>query len=187
MTAACGEECKNASTDAGVMPQPPVTPGILKNVTFDAITVGQSASITRTLGRDDIALFAAVSGDINPAHLDDAYATATPFKQVIGHGLWSGSLISAVLGTRLPGPGTIYLSQDLQFRRPVLPGDTVTATVTVLEKRPGRNNVVILNCRCTNQHGKDVVSGTAEVIAPTVAVRRQAMPLPTVQLIKPLA
>ena len=101
---------------------------LVENVTYDEIAVGRTASLSRVLSHEDIELFARVSGDTNPAHLDAEYAAGTMFKGVIGHGIWSASIVSAVLGTCLPGPGTIYLSQDLKFRRPVRPGDKVTAT-----------------------------------------------------------
>ena len=89
---------------------------IIENRTFDEIAIGESASIVRTLTQEDIELFAVVSGDVNPAHLDPAYAETDLFHRIIAHGMWGGALISAVLGTELPGPGTIYISQDLHFR-----------------------------------------------------------------------
>lgn len=156
---------------------------MIENVTFDEIEIGQSASTARRLTVSDIELFATVSGDINPAHLDEEYAADSLFHKVIGHGMWSGGLISAVLGTKLPGPGTIYLGQDLRFKRPVGIGDTITVTVTAREKRADKN-VVVFDCSCINQDGKEVVSGTAEVIAPTQKVRRQATELPQVQVIR---
>ncbi len=91
----------------------------IENKTFDEIKVGDSAELTRTLGRQDIELFAVMSGDVNPAHVDEEYAKSDIFHEVIAHGMWGGALISAVLGTELPGPGTIYLNQSLSFRRPV--------------------------------------------------------------------
>ena len=102
---------------------------VIENRTFDEIAIGESASLSRTLSKDDIALFAVMSGDVNPAHLDQPYAEHSMFHHIIAHGMWGGALISAVLGTRLPGPGTIYLGQDLRFRKPVGLGDTVTVTV----------------------------------------------------------
>lgn len=138
----------------------------LANRTFDELVVGETTSLVRVADRDDIDLFAALSGDMNPAHMDPAFAATDMFGQVILHGMWTGALVSAVLGTALPGPGTIYLGQDLRFRRPVSPGDTITASVTVREKR-AEKNVVLLDCLCVNQHGDAVVTGTAEVIAPT--------------------
>ena len=156
---------------------------MIENVTFEEIRIGQKASLSRRLTMSDIELFATVSGDINPAHLDEEYAADSLFHKVIGHGMWSGSLISAVLGTLLPGPGTIYLGQDLRFKRPVGLGDVITVTVTAKEKRDDKN-VVVFDCVALNQDGKEVVSGQAEVIAPTKKVRRAAHELPQVQVIR---
>jgi phosphotransacetylase/acyl dehydratase len=153
----------------------------IENRVFDAIALGDSASLVRTLTRDDIALFAIVSGDVNPAHLDPSYAQTDLFHRIIAHGMWGGGLISAVLGTKLPGPGTIYLSQDLHFRAPVGIGDTITATVTVREKRPDKH-IVVLDCVCTNQDGRQVITGTAEVKAPDAMLRLPRAVLPEVQL-----
>ena len=149
----------------------------LENRTFDELTVGESASLTHTVVQRDIDLFAAATGDVNPAHVDPAYAATGMFHHVIIHGMWSAGLISAVLGTKLPGPGTIYMGQDLRFRYPVSLGDTITATLTVKEKRPEKGDVT-LDCLCTNQDGKAVITGTAETRAPRgkVRVRRAALP-----------
>src|SRR5512137_2740852 len=122
---------------------------VIENRTFDEITIGESASLSRTLSKDDIALFAVMSGDVNPAHLDEAYAEKSMFHRIIGHGMWGGSLVSTVLGTRLPGPGTMYLGQDLRFLKPVGLGDTITVTVTAKEKRQEKR-IVIFDCRCVN-------------------------------------
>lgn len=154
---------------------------MIENRTFDEITLGETASVTRTLTQEDIQLFALVSGDVNPAHLDADYAATDMFRRVIAHGMWGGGLISAVLGTELPGPGAIYLSQSLRFARPVGLGDTITTTVTVLEKRP-EHQVVVLDCRCVNQDGKDVITGQAEVKAPTEKICRARIALPEVRL-----
>ena len=153
----------------------------IENRTFDEIKVGDSAEITRTLQRQDIELFAIMSGDVNPAHLDDEYAKSDPFHKVIAHGMWGGALISGVLGTELPGPGTIYLNQSLKFRRPVGVGDTVVVRVKVREKICD-NNRVILDCDCVNQSGEIVITGEAEVIAPAEKVRRPRALLPVVHL-----
>ena len=138
----------------------------LENHPFSEIQVGQKASFSRILTAEDIEIFASVSGDINPAHMDAAFAKHDIFGRVIAHGMWGGGLISAVLGTLLPGPGTIYLSQTLKFHRPVSIGDTITATVIVQEKKE-RGEIVILECTCTNQKGEKVISGVAEVKAPS--------------------
>ena len=154
---------------------------MIENRTFDEIAVGDSASSVRTLAQEDIDLFAVVSGDVNPAHMDPAYAETDLFHKIIAHGMWGGALISAVFGTRLPGPGTIYLSQDLHFRAPVAIGDTITTTVTAREKKPEKHRIVF-DCVCTNQSGHAVITGTAEVQAPTEKVRRRRIELPEVRL-----
>ncbi|HTY68337.1 MAG TPA: bifunctional enoyl-CoA hydratase/phosphate acetyltransferase [Alphaproteobacteria bacterium] len=157
------------------------TADVIENRTFDEIKIGDSASLTRTLTADDIALFAVMSGDVNPAHLDQAYAEKSMFHHIIAHGMWGGALISAVLGTKLPGPGTIYLGQDLKFRKPVGLGDTITVTVTAKEKRPEKH-VAVFDCCCRNQSGEDVITGTATTIAPTEKIRRPRIALPEIQL-----
>lgn len=152
---------------------------MIENRVFAELQPGDSASITRTITADDIALFAVVSGDVNPAHLDPDYAETDLFHKIIVHGMWGGALISAVLGTKLPGPGTIYLSQDLHFRAPAGVGDTITATVSVRALKPEKNRVV-LDCLCTNQAGATIISGTAEIIAPVEKIRRPRVDLPDV-------
>lgn len=154
---------------------------LIENRTFDEIAVGDTASLTRTLTADDIQLFAAVSGDVNPAHLDPVYAETDMFHRVIAHGMWGAGLISAILGTELPGPGAIYLGQSLRFTRPVGVGDTITACVTVAQKR-AEHHVIVLDCTCVNQKGETVISGQAEVKAPTEKVSRPRMPLPDVRI-----
>lgn len=153
----------------------------IENKTFDEIEVGQTAELVRTLKREDIELFAVMSGDVNPAHVDEEFARSDLFHKVIAHGMWGGALISAVLGTELPGPGTIYLKQSLNFRRPVGLGDTVTVRVTVREKKPEKKRLVF-DCECINQAGETVIEGEAEVIAPTEKVRRPRALLPEVHL-----
>lgn len=154
---------------------------VLKNRTFDELAIGETASLVRIVGRDDIDLFATVSGDVNPAHLDAAFAATDIFGHVVAHGMWTAALVSAVLGTRLPGPGTVYLGQDLRFRKPVALGDTVTVTVTVQEKRPEKR-IVLLDTRGTNQRGEEVLSGTATVIAPERAIAWPRTELPEISL-----
>ena len=149
----------------------------LENRTFDELKVGDTASLTHTVTQRDIDLFAAATGDVNPAHVDPAFAATDMFHHVIIHGMWGAGLISAVLGTVLPGPGTIYLGQDLRFRRPVGLGDTITATLTVKEKHPEKGDVT-LDCVCTNQDGTAVITGTAQTRAPKekIRVRRSVLP-----------
>jgi acyl dehydratase len=128
------------------------------------VAPGDTASVTKTISETDISLYAAVSLDTNPAHFDEDFAATTPFGKRIAHGMLTSGLISACLGTRLPGPGTIYLSQSLKFRKPVFIGDRVTATVEVLAlEDKGR---VRLATTCTNQDGDVVVEGEAVVLAP---------------------
>jgi phosphate acetyltransferase/phosphate butyryltransferase len=153
----------------------------IENRPYGELRIGDSASITRTLTRTDIVLFAAVSGDVNPAHLDEDYARGDMFHKVIGHGMWSGALISSVLGTQLPGPGTIYLGQSLRFLKPVGLGDSVTVTLTVAALDP-RTRRVTLDCVVANQDREQVVTGTAEIIAPADKVVRPRVDLPEVRL-----
>ena len=114
----------------------PVPGELIENRTFDEIEVGESAVLERTLSWRDIELFAVMSGDVNPAHVDEDYARSDMFHGIVAHGMWGASLISTLLGTRLPGPGTIYLEQTLGFRHPVTIGDTITVSVAVASKDP---------------------------------------------------
>lgn len=154
--------------------------GIIENKTFDEIDIGDTASVEHMLTQKDIQLFAVMSGDVNPAHLDEEYARSDMFHEIIAHGMWGGSLISTVLGTQLPGPGTIYLGQTFRFLKPVGIGDTVTARVTVKSKDEKKKRLV-LDCVCLNQDGKEVITGEAEVIAPTEKVRRKRIRLPEIE------
>jgi phosphate acetyltransferase/phosphate butyryltransferase len=156
---------------------------LLENHVFDEIKIGDSASLTREITMDDVALFSAISGDVNPAHLDAEYAATDMFHHIIAQGVLTAGLISAVLGTKLPGPGTIYLAQELKFRAPVSPGDSITATCVVTGLVPDKHRV-ILDCHCLNQDGKEVLSGTATVQAPTEKVSRPAVALPEVRLLR---
>jgi phosphotransacetylase/acyl dehydratase len=153
----------------------------IENRTFDEISIGDTAELVRTLRHEDIDLFSAMSGNANPAHVDQEYAQSDAFQKVITHGMWGGSLISAVLGTELPGPGTIYVHQSLTFLRPVGLGETVTVRVTVTEKLPEAQHIR-LRCQCINQDGNDVIDGEAEVIAPQKKVRRPRVALADVHL-----
>ena len=153
----------------------------IENRTFDELQVGETASLARTLTYKDIELFAIMSGDVNPAHVDEVFAKSDMFHKVIAHGMWGGALISTVLGTRLPGPGTIYLNQSLHFHGPVGLGDTITVTVKVAEKKPEKHHV-ILDCQALNQRGEIVIAGTAEVIAPIEKISRPRVHLPEVEL-----
>jgi 3-hydroxybutyryl-CoA dehydratase len=145
----------------------------ISNRPFDTININDFCQRKHTVTEDDLLLFAKASGDLNPLHLDAEYAATTPFKQRIAHGMFTGGLISAALAMDLPGPGTIYLSQDLQFKRPVCIGDTLTVTLTVIEKH-AEKPIVTLQCVVTNQDDKAVVIGTAKVMAPTISMTVEA-------------
>ena len=125
----------------------------IENRTFDEITLGDAASLVRTLTYKDIELFAIMSGDINPTHLDDAFAKSDMFHKVVAHGMWSGALISTVLGTQLPGPGTVYVDQSLHFQGAIGLGDTITVTVKVRDKIEETHRI-IFDCRAVNQKGR---------------------------------
>jgi phosphate acetyltransferase/phosphate butyryltransferase len=157
---------------------------MIENRTLDELRIGESAEMLRVLTQEDIELFAVMSGDVNPSHLDAAYADGTPFHHVIAHGMWGGALISAVLGTRLPGPGTVYTDQTLHFRGQMAIGDSITvrATVAQIDTESGH---VALDCQCRNQHGQVVIEGRAEVLAPRQKVCRAVTALPMVRLHKP--
>lgn len=125
--------------------------------------IGDTASLSRSISTEEIGQFAKVSGDVNPVHVDEEFAKKTRFGGRIAHGMWSASLISAVLGTKLPGPGTIYLSQTLAFKGPVLPGETITATVKVLKVREDKR-IITLETYCENEKDQRIVEGEAVVL-----------------------
>ena len=149
-------------------PGPPAD--FLENHPFDTIRVGDGASLQRQVTQRDIQLFAAVSGDVNPAHVDALYAKTSDFHEIIAHGMLGGSLISTVLGTQFPGPGTVYLGQTLKFLKPVHIGDTLNVTVTVTALQ-ATHHQVWLATRCTDQDGDVVIDGEAHVAAPTERLR----------------
>ena len=131
---------------------------------YDELAVGDTASFEKTISESDVYTFAGVVGDFNPAHVNQRYAEGTRFGTRIAHGMLTGSLFSTVFGTRMPGAGAIYVSQNLSFVAPVLLGDTVQATVTVTEKREkGR---VAFGCLATKQDGTVVVTGEAVLLVP---------------------
>lgn len=136
---------------------------MVRDVSFEEIKVGDTASMSKTVTEFDIYSFAGVTGDFNPVHIDAEFAKTTMFKERIAHGMLSAGFISAVLGTALPGKNAIYLAQELQFKAPVKIGDTVTATVEVLEKIEGKNRV-ILRTTVTNQKGVLVTDGKATML-----------------------
>lgn len=154
---------------------------LLHNRTFADLEIGESASLVNTATRDDIQLFAAMSGDVNPAHMDAAFAAQDMFGHIVVQGMWTAGQVSALLGTKMPGPGTIYLDQTLQFRHPVIPGDVITTTATVKEKRIEKR-IVLLDTVCTNQKGESVLTGLATVIAPAEPIVWPRMPRPDVSV-----
>ena len=152
----------------------------LENLTYEELQEGDSATYTRTLTEEELILFAAVSGDVNPVHLDRSYASKTMFKERIAHGMWSGALISAALATVIPGPGTIYLEQSLNFKRPVKLDDTLTVKLSVLRKEP--RNRLVMACEVLNQNNELVVTGEAKVIAPTEKLTLDRPRLPKITI-----
>lgn len=133
--------------------------------TMSTLNPGDKASRSLTITDQAIQAFADLTGDHNPVHLDDSYATSTRFGRRIAHGMIAAGLISATLANELPGPGSVYLSQTLQFKAPVFPGDTVTATVEVKSVRPDKP-IVTLSTLCTKQDGTLVIEGEAVILVP---------------------
>lgn len=164
------------------LPEAPcVATARVSNRTFDEIALGDEATIERTLGPADIALFALLSGEFSPPRANLNFAVAPCFDGVMAHGMWGAALISAVLGTRLPGPGTLYLSQSLSFCAPVRIGDTLTARVKVSALDAGEKHVTFA-CTCRNQDGVIVIEGEACVVAPTERIERAWPLLPEIGL-----
>lgn len=139
-------------------------------MTIDRLKVGDAAEFSKTVSESDIYQYAGVTGDFNPAHIDAVYAAGTFFKKRIAHGMLSAGFISAVIGTRLPGTGTIYVGQQLKFLAPVYVGDTITARVTVAAINAEKNRVT-LKTTCSNQEGTVVLDGEA-VVSPPKAPKR---------------
>jgi 3-hydroxybutyryl-CoA dehydratase len=137
----------------------------MKGLTIDMLSLNQSETFRKTISESDVYLFAGITGDTNPAHIDEVYANSTRFGKRIAHGLLVSSFISTVLGTKLPGPGTIYISQSLNFKAPVYIGDTIEAKVTVKEIIKEKNRVILLT-EIHNQNQELVVTGEAMVLAP---------------------
>lgn len=157
--------------------------------TIADLTAGDHAEITRVVEEADVAAFVEAVGDYNPVHSDPRYAAATPFKEPIAPGIFTAGLISAVIGTELPGPGAIYLSQSLKFIKPVKPGDTITARAEVVEVLRERNRVR-LHTVCTNQRGEEVLSGEAWVMPTRTHVTYEGparLPIPAAIALQPWA
>lgn len=154
---------------------------ILENYTYEEITIGQTASYSKSLTEKDILLFAAVSGDTNPVHLDAEFAATTIFNERIAHGMWTGGLISAAIALQLPGPGSVYLGQSLSFRAPAKLGDTITINLEVTDKQE-KKKTVTLACEAVNQKGKVIVNGTADVMAPAEKLSIPSPHLPAISI-----
>lgn len=134
-------------------------------MTFDDLTIGRSAEFAKTITEADVSLFAGLTGDFNPLHINQVAAEASRFGGRIAHGMLTASLISTVIGMYLPGPGCVYLGQTLRFARPVRIGDTITARAEVTALVPGKRRLTLATT-CTNQHGERVLDGEATVLVP---------------------
>lgn len=157
------------------------TVSTLQNITFDEITIGQTTAYSKTLTEDLVSLFAVVSGDSNPVHLDQDYAATTQFGERIAHGAWLGALVSAAIALQLPGPGSVLLNQNITFRKPVKIGDTITVNLEVTEMDQKRR-FVYMACRVVNQDGVVVARGTTQTLAPSQKLTLETPPLPTVRI-----
>ena len=152
-----------------------------ENKTYDEIQVGDTAQLVRTLRPSDIHLFAIMSGDVNPTHVDTEFARSGQFREIVGHSMWGSALISTVLGTEFPGPGTVYVSQSMNFHRPITVGDTLTITITC-EAKHDRDHHIVFDCLAVNQDGMKIIDGKAEVQAPTEKIKRTRVQLPDITI-----
>ena len=137
----------------------------MKGLTIKELNIGDKASFQKTISETDVYLYAGITGDLNPAHINQVEAETTMFQGRIAHGMLTAGLVSAVLGMQLPGPGSIYLGQELKFLAPVRMGDTIKAEVEVIEKIEEKNRIK-LNTICTNQNGVEVLKGIATIVPP---------------------
>jgi len=153
----------------------------LENVTFDEINISDKCHYKKKMTEKDLVLFSATSGDVNPVHLDKEFAANSVFKERIAHGMWSASLVSATLATVMPGPGTIYLSQTIEFHRPVKLEDELEVTLIVKSKDDTKKTVTF-KCEVKNQQGKSVASGESVVIAPVDKIRVKKPELPSITI-----
>lgn len=160
---------------------------VITNKTFDEIQIGETASIQRTLTKQDIDAFGLLSGDMNPTHFSDAYAQMLLDRhKLVGHSMWGGALIGGLLGNELPGPGTVYRSQHLQFHNAVELGDTLTITVTANSKNP-EDGSIVFDCRAVNQRDEEIITGVATVKAPTKKPTDAGSPYANMQLYRKTA
>ena len=157
--------------------------GNLVNTPFDEIEVGMTAEYQKQVSEQDITLFAILSGDTNPLHLDPEYAKTTQFGGCIAHGALCAVVISAAVATTIPGPGSIYAGQEMRFKKPVRAGDTLTAHLEVVEKKR-RGNIVLIANKITNQNDETVFVGVSTVVAPVEKISAKPATLPQVELIE---
>lgn len=135
--------------------------------TIENLKIGDSESMSKTISEYDVYSYAGITGDFNPAHINEEFAKGTAFETRIAHGMLGVGLISAVLGTKIPGPGSIYLGQDVQFKKPVKIGDTITAVAKIIEiEDKGKFHIVQFKTTCFNQQGDIVIDGIAKIIPP---------------------
>jgi 3-hydroxybutyryl-CoA dehydratase len=137
----------------------------VKGLTIKELNIGDKASFEKTITETDVYLYAGITGDLNPAHINQVEAEKTMFQGRIAHGMLTAGLVSAVLGMKLPGPGSIYLGQELKFIAPVRIGDTIKAEVEIIEKLDEKNRIK-LSTICTNQNGVEVLKGIATIMPP---------------------
>lgn len=137
----------------------------MKGKTIHELQIGDTASFQKTITETDVYLYAGITGDINPAHINDVVAKEGLFKERIAHGMLTAGLVSAVIGVQLPGPGSIYLGQELKFTAPVRFNDTITATVEVVDINLEKNRIKLLTT-CTNQENQTVLTGFATIMPP---------------------
>jgi len=137
----------------------------VKGRTINQLKIGDRESFQKTISETDVYLYAGITGDLNPVHVNEEFAGSTMFKTRIAHGMLTAGLISTILGTKLPGPGTVYLAQELKFTAPVKIGDTIKAEAEVTEIDREKNRIK-LKTTCTNQSGNTVLAGTATVMPP---------------------
>ena len=148
-------------------PNPEMTVAGLKTANFATISLGDQARFSKTITEEDVKRFAELTGDFNPIHLNQEFAAASPFKKRLVHGAFGASLISAVLGMKLPGPGALYVSQDLKFKKPAFIGDTLTAVATVVEKftkKKGELKFLRIRTELLNQDDVLITEGEALVL-----------------------
>lgn len=151
----------------------------LENRTYDEIQVGDNAFFTHTITQEDIWLYAYISGDYNPVHLDEEYAKTTIFNGTVAHGMFYTAMLSAAVANLLPGPGSIFLSQEFKLRNPSRVGDVLTGEIKIIEKKRLKN-IVLIECIIKNQHEKTVFSGVTTAIAPSEKLKLPKPKMPKV-------